>query len=503
MAEAWNLTVEKMEHQKWKLPVALKIRKAYRRINGLVGAYNYYCHVDLIKKFEWVRLLSSLVFMDNEMSYVHGGGIPPPSGWSTGFTQTNDPSDDIPEQQSSSTLPLLVPAPNFVPEPCILGQGGGETDSSQFGPDISHDLFRNLGLRGAHSKILTCPDNGINFDGDSGILGGGCEPFFSDEDKEPDLYGIYVDMDRLNSSSAAPPLFQVGEPSSVAVAVLPSPLPPPSAVAAPLVAATGPALGHGSGYAESSAGERPRMRHQHSQSVDGSTIINPQMLASSPEGPSRVERKKALSAAQLTELALVDSRRAKRILLNRQSATRSKERKLRCTAELERKVQTLQTQATALTSQLALLQKETTGLNTENHELKYRLQTMEQRVQLQDALNNVLEDEIKHMKVLTGQVMPNGAPAMVPLAPFAPRPMFYPRNNSDLRPLIAAQQLQQLQIQPPEPQHPFQVQHQQLPLQLQLPQLQQPTGDFSCRGPVHLAIQGDNHAADNSSTMRN
>lgn len=45
-----------------------------------------------------------------------------------------------------------------------------------------------------------------------------------------------------------------------------------------------------------------------------------------------------------------------RILSNRQSAARSKERKLRYIVELERKVQTLQTQATSLSSQLTILQ---------------------------------------------------------------------------------------------------------------------------------------------------
>lgn len=45
-----------------------------------------------------------------------------------------------------------------------------------------------------------------------------------------------------------------------------------------------------------------------------------------------------------------------RIWANRQSAARSKERKMRYIAELERKVQTLQTEATTLSAQLALLQ---------------------------------------------------------------------------------------------------------------------------------------------------
>lgn len=45
-----------------------------------------------------------------------------------------------------------------------------------------------------------------------------------------------------------------------------------------------------------------------------------------------------------------------RILANRQSAARSKERKTRYTSELERKVQTLQTEATTLSAQVTMLQ---------------------------------------------------------------------------------------------------------------------------------------------------
>ncbi|KHN06197.1 Transcription factor RF2a [Glycine soja] len=72
------------------------------------------------------------------------------------------------------------------------------------------------------------------------------------------------------------------------------------------------------------------------------------------------------------------------IWANRQSAARSKERKMRYISELERKVQTLQTEATSLSAQLTLLQRDTTGMTAENSELKLRLQTMEQQVHLQD-----------------------------------------------------------------------------------------------------------------------
>jgi hypothetical protein len=44
------------------------------------------------------------------------------------------------------------------------------------------------------------------------------------------------------------------------------------------------------------------------------------------------------------------------VLANRQSAARSKQRKMRYTAELKQKVQILQTEATTLAAQLTILQ---------------------------------------------------------------------------------------------------------------------------------------------------
>jgi hypothetical protein len=104
-----------------------------------------------------------------------------------------------------------------------------------------------------------------------------------------------------------------------------------------------------------------------------------------------------------------------RILANRQSAARSKERKMRYIQELEHKVQVLQTEATTLSAQLtmlqvcpvelpswwrlyfvlwfswfklscsACLQRDSAGLATQNNELKIRLQAMEQQAQLRDG----------------------------------------------------------------------------------------------------------------------
>uniref|UniRef100_A0A453AP12 BZIP domain-containing protein n=1 Tax=Aegilops tauschii subsp. strangulata TaxID=200361 RepID=A0A453AP12_AEGTS len=117
-----------------------------------------------------------------------------------------------------------------------------------------------------------------------------------------------------------------------------------------------------------------------------------------------LEAKKAMSSEQLSELASVDPKRAKRILANRQSAARSKERKARYITELERKVHTLQTEATTLSAQLTLFQRDTTGLSAENTELKIRLQAMEQQAQLRDALNNTLKQELERLKIATGEM---------------------------------------------------------------------------------------------------
>ncbi|XP_051124466.1 transcription factor VIP1-like [Andrographis paniculata] len=135
----------------------------------------------------------------------------------------------------------------------------------------------------------------------------------------------------------------------------------------------------------------PRPLHRHSNSIDGYSS------ATSPELDFNL--KKVVAAERLAELALIDPKRAKRILANRQSAARSKERKTHYTNELERRVQTLQSEATTLSAQITLLQRDTTGLSAENKELKLKLQAMEQQARLRDALNEALKDEVQWLKI--------------------------------------------------------------------------------------------------------
>ncbi|ESQ46015.1 hypothetical protein EUTSA_v10000129mg [Eutrema salsugineum] len=118
---------------------------------------------------------------------------------------------------------------------------------------------------------------------------------------------------------------------------------------------------------------------------------------------SAAEMKKIAADEKLAEIVMADPKRVKRILANRVSAARSKERKTRYMAELEHKVQTLQTEATTLSAQLTHLQRDSMGLTNQNSELKFRLQAMEQQAQLRDALSEKLTEEVQRLKLVIGE----------------------------------------------------------------------------------------------------
>lgn len=93
------------------------------------------------------------------------------------------------------------------------------------------------------------------------------------------------------------------------------------------------------------------------------------------------------------------------------------------------------------------------------------------------ALNEALKEEIQHLKVLTGQAMPNGR-SITNFASFGAGQQFYPPNNQAMHTLLTAQQFQQLQIQSQQQQQQH-FQYQQLH-QLQ----QQQAGDIRMKGSI-------------------
>lgn len=346
-----------------------------------------------------------------------GGGSLPDSSLCAPFGSTTGSFPVKSVTMASSSSPSLAPGTSES------GSGADvSTDVKRFSQDISRmpDFpTRNISHRRAQSEILSLPDD-VSFDSDLGVVGCMDGPSLSD-DTEEDLFSMYIDLEKFNTCvGTSVGVLHAGDPSG---------------------SATPAALAQHAENLPSSSNDKPKFRHQHSYSMDGSTSVKSELLTSGLDGPSHADSKKAMSAAKLADLALVDPKRAKRIWANRQSAARSKERKMRYISELERKVQTLQTEATTLSAQLTMLQRDTNGLTAENSELKIRLQTMEQQVHLQDALNDALREEVQRLKLATGQ----NAPMMNFGPSFGANQQFY-NHNQAMQSLLATQQLQQLQI---------------------------------------------------------
>lgn len=349
-------------------------------------------------------------------------------------------SVDIQMQDSaSSPVPKSLPSNTKLP---TMSPHHFSTDVNKM-PDIPP---RNRGHRRAHSEIAVRLPDDISFDRELGVVGSDC-PTLSDE-ADDDLFSMYIDMDKFTGFSASSTQAMTATTQSGSEGGLTPPS--QSTHHSRSVSMDGVFSGfqnNNSGFGPGGVtSDKPRARHQHSQSMDGFPSIKPELLLSTAEA-SLAETKKAMSAAKLADLALIDPKRAKRIWANRQSAARSKERKMRYISELERKVQTLQTEATTLSAQLTMLQRDTTGLTNENSELKLRLQSMEQQVHLRDALNDALREEVQRLKLATGQGLANGGHMMNYCSSFTPTQPFFQVPHQSSHTYLAAQQLQHLHLQ--------------------------------------------------------
>ncbi|CAL0326531.1 unnamed protein product [Lupinus luteus] len=93
-----------------------------------------------------------------------------------------------------------------------------------------------------------------------------------------------------------------------------------------------------------------------------------------------------------------DPKRVKRILANRQSAQRSRVRKLQYISELERSVTSLQTEVSALSPRVAFLDHQRLILNVDNSALKQRIAALAQDKIFKDAHQEALKNEIERLR---------------------------------------------------------------------------------------------------------
>ncbi|GLT69726.1 hypothetical protein SLA2020_418540 [Shorea laevis] len=96
----------------------------------------------------------------------------------------------------------------------------------------------------------------------------------------------------------------------------------------------------------------------------------------------------------------IDPKRVKRILANRQSAQRSRVRKLQYISELERSVTTLQTEVSALSPRVAFLDHQRVILTVDNSAMKQRIAALAQDKIFKDAHQEALKKEIERLTQL-------------------------------------------------------------------------------------------------------
>nr|XP_010925682.1 basic leucine zipper 61 [Elaeis guineensis] len=116
---------------------------------------------------------------------------------------------------------------------------------------------------------------------------------------------------------------------------------------------------------------------------------------------------------------IADPKRVKRILANRQSAQRSRVRKLQYISELERSVTTLQTEVSALSPQVAFLDHQRSVLTVGNSHLKQRIAALAQDNIFKDAHQEALKKELERLRQVYHQqsLQQMGAPTSDPAVP--------------------------------------------------------------------------------------
>ncbi|KAK4770176.1 hypothetical protein SAY87_030708 [Trapa incisa] len=113
------------------------------------------------------------------------------------------------------------------------------------------------------------------------------------------------------------------------------------------------------------------------------------------EAPAPAEN---LDTSENSSERIVDPKRVKRILANRQSAQRSRVRKLQYISDLERSVTSLQAEVSVLSPRVAFLDHQRLLLNVDNSALKQRIAALAQDKIFKDAHQDALKKEIERLR---------------------------------------------------------------------------------------------------------
>lgn len=200
---------------------------------------------------------------------------------------------------------VTSPAPGSIPPRMPSPAHNFSTDVNQM-PDAPP---RRRGHRRAQSETAFRLPDEASFERELGVHGGGEMPTLSDDGGE-DLFSMYIDMDQINkfSATSGQAAQQGGAKEGGSMGNSNAGAGPASHHSRSLSMDGGNRTGVGGGGSNYlPSGEVRRPRHQHSSSMDGSSSKY-DMLSGDFEG----DNKKVTASAKLSEIALIDPKRAKR-----------------------------------------------------------------------------------------------------------------------------------------------------------------------------------------------
>ncbi|CAL0303857.1 unnamed protein product [Lupinus luteus] len=140
--------------------------------------------------------------------------------------------------------------------------------------------------------------------------------------------------------------------------------------------------------------EEKEQHHQKQLKSESEDDDESQCKQEITEGPNDTNN----NATTFSNDRITDPKRVKRILANRQSAQRSRVRKLQYISELERSVTSLQAEVSVLSPRVAFLDHQRLLLNVDNSALKQRIAALAQDKIFKDAHQEALKREIERLR---------------------------------------------------------------------------------------------------------
>ncbi|KAK9909600.1 hypothetical protein WJX75_004777 [Coccomyxa subellipsoidea] len=163
----------------------------------------------------------------------------------------------------------------------------------------------------------------------------------------------------------------------------------------------------GSGYSlQSAAGDEPGAAESHNPGGGAGGGGPGQPSGGVAYGPG-------FAGVSDEDLAAMDPKRVKRLVANRQSAQRSKARKLRHIMQLEEEVQTLQGISSQQQATIGGLQQEAALLTASNRQLSVQVADLQEQLHKQEAFTELVTAELRRLSVLAGEPaqLPTFSPA--------------------------------------------------------------------------------------------